>query len=80
MPSTSALRRQWGTFVGTTPAHDLNGDAITYSITAGNGDGKFAIDGSTGEITANALFPATTGTAYTLTVEAADGVTGSTHT
>ena len=38
--------------VGTVTATDADeGDTVAYSITAGNGDGKFAIDDSTGEIT-----------------------------
>ena len=37
--------------VGTVSATDPNGDAVTYEITAGNEDGKFAIGQSSGEIT-----------------------------
>ena len=37
-----------GTTVGTVSATDPNDDTVTYSITAGNGAGKFAIGRSTG--------------------------------
>src|SRR5262249_39400299 len=40
-----------GTVVGTVAATDVEGDAITYSITAGDPDGHFAIDPTSGEIT-----------------------------
>jgi hypothetical protein len=41
-----------GASVGTVVANDADvGDALSYSITAGNAGGAFAIDGSTGEIT-----------------------------
>ena len=61
-----------GASVGTVSATDSADDMVTYSITAGNQDGKFAIDGGTGEITvAGALDHETTPT-HTLTVEASD--------
>ena len=40
-----------GDLVGTPSAIDLNGDPITFSITAGNTANKFSIDPATGEIT-----------------------------
>ena len=63
--------------VGTVSATDPNtGDTLAYSITGGNGDGKFGIDGSTGSITVKgALDYAATGV-YTLTVQADDGNQG----
>ena len=62
-----------GAAVGTVEATDPNGDALSYSITAGNEDGKFSIGASTGAITvAGALNHEVTST-YTLTVEASDG-------
>ena len=59
-------------------AFDLNDDAVTYSITAGNEAGKFRIDSSTGEITTTGPPGSPVGTTYTLTVGAADGVSGTT--
>jgi hypothetical protein len=40
-----------GTTVGTVTGSDVDGDALTYSITAGNTDGAFAININTGAIT-----------------------------
>ena len=62
-----------GTAVGTVSASDEDSDGLTYSIESGNGDGKFAIDGSSGAVTtAGALDHATT-PSYALTVQADDG-------
>ena len=59
--------------VGTVSATDPDeGDTVSYSITAGNGDGKFMIDGGTGEITVNAALDYETTDEYRLTVEASD--------
>ena len=55
--------------VGVVLAIDVNGDTVTYSITAGNEAGKFGIDASTGEITLAASLGAAAGTTYTLTVD-----------
>ncbi len=54
---------------------DEDGDAITYSITAGNTDGIFTINSSTGEITVldNTNLNFETTNQYVLTVEATDG-------
>ena len=61
-----------GTDVARVHAEDLEGDAITYSITAGNTDNKFTINSSNGLIeTAGALDYETT-SSYTLTVTATD--------
>ena len=61
-----------GTVVGTVTATDSPGDTVSYAITAGNGDGTFAIGEDTGEVTlATAVddrLPAETA----LTVEASD--------
>ena len=62
--------------VGVVSAIDVNDDAITYSITAGNEAGKFAIDATTGAITLAASLSPTAGVAYTLTVGASDDVSG----
>ena len=61
-----------GTDVARVHAEDLEGDAITYSITGGNTDNKFTINSSNGLIeTAGALDYETT-SSYTLTVTATD--------
>ena len=67
-----------GDSVGTVTAIDVNDDPITYAITAGNTDGKFAIATSTGEITVAASLGSVVGTTFTLTVGASDGVSGTT--
>ena len=61
-----------GTDVAKVHAEDLEGDSITYSITAGNTNSKFTIGSSTGLIeTAGALDYETT-SSYTLTITATD--------
>ena len=63
-----------GTTVGTASATDPDeGDVVSYSITAGNEDGKFAIAEDTGEITLAAALDQTSVSSYTLTVQAEDG-------
>ena len=58
-----------GDTVGTVSATDPDeGDTVSYSITAGNGNGKFMIDGGTGEITVNAALDYETTDEYGLTV------------
>ena len=60
--------------VGAVSATDPNeDDAVTYAVTAGNGDGKFAIDGETGAITVAAALDRETADEYSLTVQADDG-------
>ena len=66
-----------GDAVGAVSAFDVNDDTVTYSITAGNEDGKFSIGASTGEITVAASLRSAGGT-RTLTVGAGDGVSGTT--
>ena len=67
-----------GDAVGTVPATDPDeADILTYSITEGNEDGKFAIDGSTGAITVAVALDYETTSEYTLTVEVSDGNGGS---
>ena len=59
--------------VGTVSATDPDADdTLTYSITAGNDDDKFAIDGSTGAITVATELDYETTASYTLTVETSD--------
>ena len=54
---------------------DADGDALTYSITAGNGAGIFAINSSTGDITVsdNTNLDYESSTQLVLTVQASDG-------
>ena len=60
--------------VGTVTATDADeGHMVSYSITAGNEDGKFALDSGTGEITVAGGLDYETASSYTLTVEAGDG-------
>ena len=49
------------------------GATVMYSLTAGNADGKFALDTTTGQITVAAALDSATASSYTLTVEASDG-------
>ena len=61
-----------GASVGAVSAIDANYDPVAYSITAGNGAGRFRIDAATGEITLAASLGPIAGISYELTVEAAD--------
>ncbi len=61
-----------GTAVGSVSATDADDDGLTYSITAGNGDGKFAIS-SAGAITTAGTLDYETDSSYALTVQADDG-------
>ena len=60
-----------GRVVGSVSATGSAGadDTVTYAITEGNEDGKFALDESTGEITVAAALTGLVGTTHTLTVE-----------
>ena len=63
-----------GTSVATASGSDVDASTtLTYSITAGNGDGKFAINSSTGAITTAASLDYETTTSYTLTIQVSDG-------
>ena len=57
--------------VGTVSATDADSDTLSYTIESGNGDGKFAIDG-TGAITTAAALDYETTPSHTLTVQADD--------
>ena len=59
--------------VGAVSAVDPNGDTVTYSITGGNEGGKFAIDGSTGQITVAGGLSHFEAPTHLLTVQASDG-------
>ena len=67
-----------GSAVGSVSATgSLADDTVTYSITAGDEGGKFAIDESTGRITVAGDLNSSVGTSFTLTVEASDTSGGS---
>ena len=66
-----------GTVAGTVSATDPAMDTVTYSIMAGNDDGKFTIDTNTGAITVAGALDYESVTSYTLTVEASDEGGGS---
>ena len=68
------------TEVGVVSADDPQDDTVAYSITEGNDDGKFAIDGSTGAITVAAALDHETTASYTLKVQASDGTNAATAT
>ena len=61
-----------GASVGSVSATDPDNDTLTYSITAGNGDGKFSMDGGSGAITVAAALDYETTSSYSLTVQADD--------
>ncbi len=63
-----------GTVVGTVAASDPDGNALSYSITAGNTSGAFAINASTGVLTVanSAVLNYETITQFSLTVRVAD--------
>ena len=62
-------------FVGIVNAIDIDSSSLDYDIIAGNADGKFAINPSTGEITLAAGLDFEDVTSYTLTVEVGDQAT-----
>ena len=69
------------TAVGTVSATDSDeGDTVSYSITAGNDAGKFAIGSSNGQITVAGTLDYEAASSYTLTVEASDGGGGTAST
>jgi VCBS repeat-containing protein len=63
-----------GTSVGTIGGADVDGDALTYSITGGNRNGAFAIDPATGAITVanSAALDYESRRTFNLTVRATD--------
>ena len=66
-----------GHVVGTVSAPDADAEhTVSYSITAGNGDGKFDIGDSSGEITVEDSLDHETVSLYNLTVQADDGQGG----
>ena len=69
-----------GTAVGTVTGNDPDGDTLTYSITAGNTGGAFAINSSTGAITTAGPIDFETTPTYALTVQVNDGMNTGTAT
>lgn len=66
LADTAAL----GTVAGSVSASDPGGGAITYSITSGNTNGAFALDGATGVIKLAKQLNHHTQSVYTLTIRA----------
>ncbi len=63
-----------GDVVGSVAATDSDaGDDLSYTITAGNEAGKFAIGSADGQVTVAGVLDYATAASYTLTVEAGDG-------
>lgn len=64
-----------GTLVGTVAATDSNGDAMTYTITAGNTNGAFALASETGALTVADMsqLDYETNPSFVLTVVVSDG-------
>ena len=62
-----------GAIVGTVVASDSDSNLLIFTITAGNGDGWFAIDRNTGRITVHDTTGLTAGNAYPLNVRVSDG-------
>ena len=69
----SIAENEDATVLGTISATDANvGDTITYSITAGNGAGKFAINATTGSLSTTGGLDYETTPQYVLTIRATD--------
>ncbi len=63
-----------GDVVGSVAATDSDaGDELSYTITAGNEAGKFAIGSADGQVTVAGVLDYETAASYTLTVQAGDG-------
>jgi hypothetical protein len=73
-PLSVAENTAVNTVIGTASATDAEGNAITWSITAGNTDNLFAINASTGEIRVSniAALNYEWRTSYTITIRAQD--------
>ncbi len=69
-----------GTAVGTVVGSDPDGDTLTFTITAGNGGGLFAIGSTTGKVTVTKALDYETATKHTLTVKGSDGSLSGTAT
>ena len=69
-----------GAAVGTKTGTDVDDDTLAYTITAGNDDGLFAINASSGAITVKAALDHETANTHSLTVQAADAALSATAT
>ncbi|MCP3672837.1 MAG: cadherin repeat domain-containing protein, partial [Gammaproteobacteria bacterium] len=69
-----------GTAVGTVAVTDPDGDSLEWEITAGDDDGDFAINSSSGDITVAKALDYETTSSYSLTVQVSDGTTTGTGT
>ncbi len=70
IPETAAAGAVVGSVLATDPDE---GDTVSYAITGGNEDGKFAIDTGAGEITVEGALDYETTPEYTLIIVASDG-------
>ena len=62
-----------GTLVTTLLGADVDGDVLTYAITAGNGAGHFTVDPNTGAVTVSGAVDFETTNTYSLTIRVGDG-------
>ena len=62
-----------GTTVGTVTASDVDGDPLSYAITAGNAAGLFTIGSTSGTITTSGVFDFETAEQHVVTVTVTDG-------
>ena len=67
-----------GTSVGTVAASDADNDPLTFSIIAGNSEGVFSIESTSGEILLTETLDFETTSSYSLTVQAADNESNAT--
>lgn len=67
-----------GTSVGTVAASDADNDPLTFSIIAGNSEGVFSIESTSGEILLSETLDFETTSSYSLTVQAADNESNAT--
>ena len=77
---TIAENASEGAAVGTKTGTDVDGDTLTYTITAGNDGGLFAINSGSGAITVASGLNHETASSHSLTVQAADAALSATAT
>ena len=77
---TIAENASVGAAVGTKTGTDVDGDTLTYTITAGNDGGLFAINSGSGAITVASGLNHETASSHSLTVQAADAALSATAT
>ena len=76
----SIAENEGASALGTVSASDADGDTLTYSITAGNSGGEFAINSSTGALSTTGALNFETTPQYVLTVQVSDSVLTDTAT